>query len=36
LYHKENILGVQFHPERSGEIGLNFLNTAINKANIWT
>jgi len=27
---KENIIGFQFHPERSGESGLKLLNTAIN------
>jgi glutamine amidotransferase len=26
-----NIIGTQFHPEKSGEVGLNFLNDIINK-----
>ena len=26
---KENILGTQFHPEKSGEVGLNFLKDII-------
>ena len=26
---KENIIGLQFHPEKSGKIGLNFLKTII-------
>ena len=27
---KDNIIGTQFHPEKSGEIGLNFLKDFIN------
>ena len=30
-----NVLGVQFHPERSGPKGLKFLEKAILSANIW-
>jgi glutamine amidotransferase len=26
----KNIIGTQFHPEKSGEIGLNFLKDIIN------
>jgi glutamine amidotransferase len=26
-----NIIGTQFHPEKSGEVGLNFLKDIINK-----
>jgi glutamine amidotransferase len=32
----KNVLGIQFHPERSGPIGLKFLEKAILDANIWT
>ena len=44
LHHEEkvtaffidkNVLGVQFHPERSGPMGLKFLEKAILGANIW-
>jgi glutamine amidotransferase len=31
----KNVLGVQFHPERSGPKGLKFLEKAILGANIW-
>jgi glutamine amidotransferase len=31
----QNVLGVQFHPERSGPMGLKFLEKAIQDANIW-
>lgn len=31
----KNVLGVQFHPERSGPKGLRFLEKAILSANIW-
>lgn len=31
----KNVLGVQFHPERSGPMGLKFLEKAIRDANIW-
>jgi imidazoleglycerol phosphate synthase glutamine amidotransferase subunit HisH len=31
----KNVLGVQFHPERSGPMGLKFLEKAIQDANIW-
>ena len=31
----KNVLGVQFHPERSGPKGLKFLEKAILSANIW-
>lgn len=30
VYNHENVIGTQFHPEKSGEIGLNFLETVIN------
>jgi glutamine amidotransferase len=26
----QNIIGTQFHPEKSGEVGLNFLKDIIN------
>ena len=29
VYHFENVLGVQFHPERSGRRGLEFLSAAL-------
>lgn len=29
VYHFENVLGVQFHPERSGRRGLGFLSAAL-------
>lgn len=32
----KNVLGIQFHPERSGPIGLKFLQKALLDANIWT
>lgn len=35
LYNDANILGVQFHPERSGPDGLGFLEKAIQTATIW-
>lgn len=35
VYHDANILGVQFHPERSGADGLGFLEKAIQTATIW-
>ena len=28
---KDNIIGAQFHPEKSGKNGINFLNTFLNK-----
>ena len=31
----KNVLGVQFHPERSGPKGLNFLEKAVLSANLW-
>jgi glutamine amidotransferase len=31
----KNVLGVQFHPERSGPKGLKFLEKAVLSANIW-
>lgn len=36
FFFHENILAVQFHPELSGNTGLEFMDTAINTANIWT
>lgn len=36
FFFSDNLLGVQFHPERSGPIGLKFLEKAINSASIWT
>ena len=35
VYNDANILGVQFHPERSGPDGLEFLEKAINTTTIW-
>ncbi len=35
LYHHENMLGAQFHPERSGEVGLRFLEFVILNATLW-
>lgn len=35
IFVDKNVLGVQFHPERSGAIGLKFLKKAIQSANIW-
>ena len=35
FYIDKNVLGVQFHPERSGPMGLKFLKKAILDANIW-
>jgi glutamine amidotransferase len=35
LYNDANILGVQFHPERSGPDGLEFLEKAIKTTTIW-
>lgn len=35
FYIDKNVLGVQFHPERSGPKGLKFLEKAILDANIW-
>jgi len=32
----KNVLGVQFHPERSGTMGLKFLEKALSDANIWS
>lgn len=32
----KNVLGVQFHPERSGSMGLKFLEKALSGANIWS
>ena len=26
---KDNVIGTQFHPEKSGEVGLNFLKDVI-------
>jgi glutamine amidotransferase len=36
FFFQENILAVQFHPELSGNTGLEFMDTAIKTANIWT
>lgn len=35
FFLENNVLGVQFHPERSGPTGLKFLEKAISDANIW-
>lgn len=35
FFIEKNVLGVQFHPERSGPMGLKFLEKAILSANIW-
>ncbi len=35
VYNDANLLGVQFHPERSGPDGLAFLEKAIDTARIW-
>ena len=35
LYRHENMLGAQFHPERSGEVGLRFLKSVILSATLW-
>jgi imidazoleglycerol phosphate synthase glutamine amidotransferase subunit HisH len=35
FFTDKNVLGVQFHPERSGPMGLKFLKKAIEGANIW-
>jgi glutamine amidotransferase len=35
LYRHENMLGAQFHPERSGEVGLRFLEFVILSATLW-
>ena len=35
FFTDKNVLGVQFHPERSGPTGLKFLKKAIEGANIW-
>jgi imidazole glycerol-phosphate synthase subunit HisH len=36
FFFQENILAVQFHPELSGNTGLEFIDIAIKTANIWS
>ena len=31
IIYKKNVLGIQFHPEKSGENGIEFLKEIINK-----
>ena len=30
-YQKNNIIGLQFHPEKSGKVGINLLDKIINE-----
>ena len=34
MFHHQNLVGIQFHPERSGEPGLELLSSIVKKFNV--
>ena len=33
MFHSENLVGIQFHPERSGKIGVELLGSVVDELN---